>query len=59
MVSDHVLRVKRNDSDEYVLIDVISIGPALFDLQLFATEGASPFAAKCIDLITCSLYVHG
>ena len=53
MVSDHVLRVKRNDSDEYVLVDVISIGPALFDLELFATEGASPFAVKCIDLITC------
>ena len=49
MASDHVLRLKRIDSEDFVLINITPIGPDLFDLRLSATEGANPFVTKCID----------
>ena len=46
MVLEHVLRIPcGEDEGKFVLVDVISVGPAEFDLKLIGTEGTSPYVA--------------
>ena len=48
MSSEHVLRIScSDDENRFVLINIISIGPAEFDLKLIGTEGTSPYVATC------------
>ncbi|KAL9121125.1 MAG: hypothetical protein Q9187_002321 [Circinaria calcarea] len=46
MASEHVLRIPcGEDESKFVLVNVISVGPAEFDLKLIGTEGISPYVA--------------
>lgn len=45
MAAEHILRLPRNDTVGFVLVNVTSNGPLPLDLQLLATEGESPYIA--------------
>lgn len=46
MSIDHLLKVPRSESDEYVVVNVKSSGPDPLDLRLVATDGSDVFVAK-------------
>lgn len=46
MGAEHLLKVPRSDSDEYVLVNVKKDGSKTLDLKLVATDGSDVYVSE-------------
>lgn len=46
MGAEHLLKVPRSDSDEYVLVNVKQDGSKALDLRLVATDGSDVYVSE-------------